>query len=342
METFKSSYIKLLVLLLDILYTLISQSILISSASNEGKARASLAIFIIIGIVYLLIATAYTFRNIFKKDNCAKGTCLIDIVHLIGGLVYFVGDNYPTLIRDYGTELGCGAECLNSVFASKSVLLGVAVVFYRVIPFCINKYYQSRLVKKQDTEDTVQLEPEWVLGAESLTLLVEFDSWFTVVGTSPASALSGNMTCLSDGYTGATWGFWVFFLLTYMLIVHYVLHIRYDFKQLIMNINLSCLGLNCSNFPLWCSFGLYLLADNALPLGCTGIFKDDSHGENIARIVMLVFVMIIVGTAAVLLLVYRCLPRHRQQKLPAAFYQHLLRNPDDVPKAPVEKLSELL
>ena len=344
-QTFKSSYIKLLVLLLDIFYMLISRSILISSASNGDKAKASLGILIIIGLVYLLIATAYTFRNIIKKDNCAKGSCLVDIVHLIGGLVYFVGDNYPTLIRDYGTELGCGTECLNSVVASEPVLLGVAVVFYRVIPFCITKYYQSRLAKgKQDTEVAVQLEPEWVLGAESLTLLVEFDSWFTVVGMSPASRLSGNTTCLSDAYTGATWVFWVFFLLMYMFIVHYVLHIQYDFK-LIKNINLimSCLALNFSNAALWCSFGFYLLADNALPLRCTGTFKDDSHGENVARIVMLVIVMITVGTAAALLAVYRCLPRHRQEKLlPAAFYQRLLRNPDDVSEASDEKHSSEL
>ena len=288
----------------------------------------------------MVLATIYTFRNI-KKNNCAKGTCLVDIVHLIGGLVYFVGDNYPTLIRDYGTELGCGTECLNSVVASEPVLLGVAVVFYRVIPFCINKYYQSRLAKKQDTEVAVQLEPEWILGAESLTLLVEFDSWFTIVGAPPASGLLGNTTCLSDGYTGATWVFWVFFLLMYMFIVHYVLHIQYDFK--LLNINLSCLASNFGTFALWCSFGLYLLSDNPLPLGCTGTFKDDFYGQNVARIVMLVFVMITVTTAAALLLVYRCLPRHKQVKLlPAALYQHLHGNRDDVPEAPDEdELPEL-
>ena len=337
-ETFKSGYIKLLVLLLDIIYMLVSRSIFICSGSNKDKAIRSLAAFITIGVLYLLVATIYTFRNIFKKDNCAKCTwaCLVDIVHLIGGLVYFVGDNYPTLIRDYGIELECGAECMNSVVASEPVLLGVAVVFYRLIPFCITKYHQSRLAKKQDAEVAVQLEPEWVLGAESLTLLVEFDSWFTVVGMSPASGLSENTTCPSEAYTCGTWAFWVIFLLMYMLIVHYVLHVH-DFK-LIKNINFNCLALNFTNFFLWFSFGLYLLADNDLPLGCTGIFKDDSYGENVARIVMLVLVTIIVSSAAGLLGVYHCVPR---QLLPAAFYQRLLRNPDDVPEAPIENHSEL-
>ena len=334
-QTFKSSYIKLIVLLLDIIHTLISRFISVSSLPNAEKAKASLAIFIIIGIVYIVTATVYSFRNI-RKDCSRASTWLVDLVHVLGGLVYYVGDNYPPMIREYGAELGCsGTQCLESVAASESVLLGMAVVFYRLIPFCISKYYKSRLAKHdKDTEIAVQLEPEWVLAAESLTLLMEFDTWFTVVGMAPISLspLSNSTQCLSDAYTGATWGFWVFFLAMYMFVTHFVLHIQYEMKYLCKP-SVSCVSSSISTIALWIALGLYLLSDNFLPLGCTGALKDNSYGDSVARIVMLVIVLVVVSTATVLLLVYRCLPRDKQEKLlPAPLYQHLHPEPDELPQ----------
>ena len=316
-----------MVLLLSIFYMLISRIIHILQLgffSNGAKEIVSLAIVIFIGLIYLAAATIYTFR----KNNSCRCTW-VDIAHLVGGIAYFVGNNCTTLISDYRTEFGCGEECLNSVIFSESVLLGVA----GVIPFCI-KEYQSRARLPKEKQDSEVTEPEWVLGVESLTLLVEFDSWFTVVGTSSESKLSGNMTCLPDRYTGVTWGFWGFFLLMYMILVYYTLRIQYYDCKLIMNIKLilNWLALWFINFVLCISFGLYLLADNALPLECTGKFKDayDSYSENIARIFMLIIVLITVGTAAGLLTVYRHFPEWR---LAVALNKRFCLNPDDDPEA---------
>ena len=328
-QTFKSSYIKLIVLLLDIIHTLISRFISISTLPNSEKAKASLAIFIIIGIVYIVTASIYSFRNI-RKDCSRASAWLVDLVHVLGGVVYYVGDNYPPMIREYGPELGCnGAQCFESVAASESVLLGMAVVFYRLIPFCIAKYYKSRLAKPdKNTEVEVQLEPEWVLAAESLTLLVEFDTWFTVVGMPPLSFASNSTLCFSDPYTGAAWGFWVFFLAMYIFVTHFVLHVQYELKYL-CKLSVSCVSTSISTVALWMALGLYLLSDNFLPLGCTGALKGNSYGDSVARIVMLIIVLIVVSAATVLLLVYRCLPRDTQEKLlPDPLYQHLHSSPD--------------
>ena len=312
-----------MVLLLDIVHTLISRSILISSLSSKEKAKASLAVFIIVGILYLIVSIIYTLRN--AKQNYSKGTWIVDIVHLLGGLVYFVGDNYPPLVRSYGSELGCGQACMDMVTASEPVLLGMAVVFYRLLPFCIGKYFRAKLAKKKKTtEIPVQFEPEWILAAESLTLLVEFDSWFTVVGTAPSfSTPVGNTTiCPTNAYTAATWAFWVFYVLMYMFILHFVLHIQYDLS---MNANVSCVTTNFGTIGLWGTLALYLLADNTLPLSCTGALNGREYEDSVTRVVMLVLVLIPVSLAIILLLVYRCLPKNRQE----ALYKHLNVHSDD-------------
>ena len=88
-----------------------------------------------------------------------------------------MGRNFP------GTFFGCStSERCNLPRIIQPILLGTVVVLYRFIPFFISKYYQFKLAKEhQTTEAKLQLVPEWILAAESLTLLVEFDALYTVI-----------------------------------------------------------------------------------------------------------------------------------------------------------------
>ena len=196
-------------------------------------------------------------------------------------------------------------------------LLGLVVVFYRLIPFFISKYYQSNLAKEhQTTEAKLQLVPEWILAAESLTWLVEFDAWYAVV--------SNNL--LPFNSCAAVWVLWVLFIFMYMGILYYLVNIQY--KK--CNINVSCVSSNIIVTVLWINFGFYLLANNPYPFAC----YSDTINVPVAWIVIKVLVLIVVIAAIALLMVYRCLSKTQQENLlPRALYQHLGPDSEEEPFA---------
>ena len=295
-QIFKSSYIKLIVLLWSLIYSLLSDILIAITIVS-----AILTVFIILGVVYLITAIVYILiRNVRKDYKCLKVIWLVDIAYLIGGIFYYVGRNFPPL---------------------QSILLGTVVLLYRFIPFFISKYYQSNLAKEhQTTEAKLQLVPEWILAAESLTLLVEFDALYTVILNSFPSSLTLNF-CVSEAPSIAAWVLWAVFVLMYISILYYTMNIQYCGN---CNINWSCVTSNFGAIIALAAFGMYLLAYNTYPLYCSGV------NLLIARRVMRILVLIVVITAIVLLLVYRCLPKTRQEKLlPHALYQQLHPDHDD-------------
>ena len=133
-------------------------------------------------------------------------------------------------------------------------------MFYRFVPFVISKYYQSNLVKEhQTTEAKLQLVPEWILAAESLTLLVEFDALFTIM-TYPFVT-----NCVA--YQVGFWVVWASFVLTYMFILYYTMNIQHRGN---CSVNNSCVASNFSAIVPLAGFGLYLVTYKINIFRCTG------------------------------------------------------------------------
>ena len=325
-QTFKSSYIKLIVLLWSLIYSLLFSIFIEAIPRNAGTAAyiASLTVFVIFGVVYLKTAVAYILiRNVRIDCRCLKVTWFVDISYFIGGIMYYVGRNFPFLARIFPTQI-CDSSCRQSIQVSQSILLGTVVVLYRFIPFFISKYYQSNLAKEQQiTEAKLQLVPEWIRAAESLTLLVEFDALYSII----INSFGLPRYDPSPKAIGA-WALWALFVLMYIFILYYTMNIQYCGN---CNVNRSCVTSNLSAFVLLAAFGMYLLATNFYPLLWPGA------NILIAWIVMRILVLIVVITAIVLLLVYRCLSKTRQEKLLShALYQQLHSEPyeqNDLPPA---------
>ena len=299
-QTFKSSYIKLLTLLCSLVVSLII--IIIDTATPGGSGIPVLVVSLIIGVIYLIAAITYmVIRNVRKDCKCLKVVWLVDIAYIFSGFLYYLENNF-------------------GIF--EPILLGMVVVFYRFIPFFISKYYQSNLAKEhQTTEAKLQLVPEWILAAESLTLLVEFDALYKIL--TPRSGCDS-----IDELVIAIWVIWALFLLTYIAVLYYTLNIQYCGNY---NINISCVSSNLSAIVLVAAFGMHFLSDNDLPLDCSPV------NLRAAQITMKILVLIVVTTAIVLLLVYRCLSKTRQEKLlPRALYQHLHPEPDEQNDLPLE------
>ena len=238
-----------------------------------------------------------TIRNMRKDCKCLKVIWLVDIAYLIGGLSYHVGRNFDPVVV-------------------QTCLLGTAALIFRFIPFVISKYYQSNLAKEhQTTEAKLQLVPEWILAAESLTLLVDFDAWYTVMYNSFFSDIYLEQENILYNFYArfiGSWAVWAFLLLTYSFILYYTMNIHNNCKN--YNFHITCVASNLSAIVLLAAFGMHLLANKTILL---------YSGANtaVASIVMNVLVLIVVITAIVLLMVYRCMSKTRQEKLlPRALY----------------------
>ena len=316
-QTFKSSYVKLIVLLSSLIY-----SLLFSIFSKTSTTYiASLTVFIILGVVYLITATAYILiRNVKNEPECSQ---VVWLAYLFGGILYYVGRNLLSLAIIIPS---CTSSCLHSIPATQSILLGTSVVIYRFIPFFISKYYQSKLAKEhQTTEAKLQLAPEWILAAESLTLLVEFDALYTVM----ISSFSGYVCA----QVIAAWVLWALFVLMYTFILYYTMNIQYC-GNCNANWNASCVAPKFGAIFVLAAFSMYLLPNNLIPLYCS------ARNGVIVQIVMRILVLIVVITAIVLLLVYRRLSKTQQEKLlPQTLYQQLHSEPDEPNDLPLETIT---
>ena len=329
-QEFKSSYIKLIVLLWSLVYSLLT--VIISIASKFTMIGDNMTVFIIFGVVYLITAIVYILiRNVRKDCKCLKVIWMVDITYFIGGLFYYFGRNFPILARLFQN----GGSCQNSIQIIQSILLGTVVVLYRFIPHFISKYYQSKLAKEnQTTEAKLQLLPEWILAAESLTLLVEFDALYTVMinsftvtinSLSETTNITNPFYCESGAQAIAAWVLWALFVLMYMFILYYTMNVQYCGN---CNVNCSCVTSNLIAIVLLVAFGLFLLANNIVN---SIVLSNSSIIILIMLIVMKKLVLIVVFTAIVLLLVYRCLSKTQQEKLlPRALYQHVHPEPDEL------------
>ena len=295
-QTFKSSYIKLITLLWSLVYSLVR--IIIVTATPDGSVIPVIVVFVIFGVSYLITAITYmVIRNVRKDCKCLKVVWLVDIAYIFSGFLYYAEDILLSGLHP--------------------LLLGMVMVFYRLIPFFISKYYQSNLAKEhQTTEAKLQLVPEWILAAESLSLFVEFDALYKIL-----TPRSGCILVI------AIWVIWALFLLTYIAVLYYTMNIQYCGNY---NVNISCVSSNLSAIVLVATFGIYLFSNNDSPLTCSPV---------ILQIIMKMLVLIVVNTVIVLLLVYRCLSKTRQEKLlPRALYQHLHSEPDEQNDLPLETI----
>ena len=147
--------IKLSVMILDLLVSALLSIITLTeenplgkneSSSNEtnstatGQAIASVVIFALAGILYILIITycccnMSTIHNVFfRRRNWVA----------LGGLCYYIGDNLPPLIEEYRDELNCNSDCFEVIQVIGAFMLGVAAITYLpLLIIVVPKHYEE-------------------------------------------------------------------------------------------------------------------------------------------------------------------------------------------------------
>ena len=102
---------------------------------TDEAAAASVRVFSIIGVLYAL----FILCNYCKLQEQTRNYPELLSEHGqslligIGGLCYYIGDNLPPLIKEYGGELDCDQECVSGVQIFGIAMLGIATAFHLAV-----------------------------------------------------------------------------------------------------------------------------------------------------------------------------------------------------------------
>ena len=131
---------------------------LVTPNETVSQAIASVVLFSIVGLLYILSIAAWfvwlwcketNVQNVFQK-NAARGISIA-----IGGLFYYIGDNLPPLVEEYAEELGCSPNCVEEAQVTGTVMLAIATATY--LPITINAVFTHNKDEDDLDEEDNQL-----------------------------------------------------------------------------------------------------------------------------------------------------------------------------------------
>ena len=115
---------------------------LVTPNETVSQAIASVVLFSIVGVLYILMIGAWfvwlwgketNVQTLFQK-NAARGISIA-----IGGLFYYIGDNLPPLVEEYAEELGCSPDCVEETQVAGTVMLAITTAAFS--PITINAVF---------------------------------------------------------------------------------------------------------------------------------------------------------------------------------------------------------
>lgn len=311
----------------------------ITKSAARGAFIAPLVLYIIIGFFYFCLGCI---KQCYFDYNGAKVKwpwvyiivkCVVDFTVFVGGIAYFFGDNFQILLLGFYDQ-----EKTERLQEIGPIILVVAVILYRIIPFMKTKLAdasenehvshseqvsEKKIVQGSDNDTKSNSEeqdkgndkrenqgkehkeqtechdvPLMIVNSILLTtIIVEYDSWFTIASDGVNKALKSNTTNIINRecsqFKGLSEAFlWILYaisLITYLFFCEYQIIIWKNKKQaqkasVTQAPESSCTcTISCTmSYILCCGIGvfhavllaLFLLADNELPIRCAGHFPN--------------------------------------------------------------------
>lgn len=307
--------LKIILLILNILATVVNQITFLTMNHAENKAQFALAVFCILGAIYILFTVAiivgmFLTRKQYLKHKPVKTFVIVLLTQTItgvAGIMYFVGDKITTILASYGTSIGCDLDCILVSGDAGTALLVLSILFFRLTPLVV--------LKLQVITDTISKEDIMLINcsiwhniAESMSLIVEFDAWFSIIARLPLQAPE----FCPEHQLFVTWALYPITVVVYILVLICVVtpgvielirqghDLIYSFVPPFIIVIL-----------LWFCTSVLLLSANVQPIGClfdcdvvAGNFSNNCNQEGYygSRIALLCLVLIIFGGIGIFLL----------------------------------------
>ena len=262
---------------------------LITPNETASQAIASVVLFSIVGLLYILMIGAWfvwllcketNVQTVFQK-NAARGISIA-----IGGLFYYIGDNLPPLVEEYAEELGCSPNCVEETQVAGTVMLAIATAAY--LPITINAVF---IHNKDENDEKIDV-PARIAVFLLLAKITDLD----LVYTSIERIIPG---ICDEIINRGIWAYYATSVAIFIAVAIYAVLCSCKGKTtpekilVVLNAVLICVFMAC-----------YILADNRLPLGCTGSLMEDRLARDIVKVVLSAFALIIFIYSLILYVVW--------------------------------------
>ena len=253
--------IKLVALGCEFFASFILSLLLVIQGDERSEAISAVVLSVAVpGVAYIIGAILCFVYVIYNKGNWLRA-----LLTMIGGLLYFIGDNLPPVMEAYGSQLTCGVVCLQRIQAAGFGMLAIALITY--LPSIVNRAFTYD--SDNETESEV---PVSVLVFTLMASLTELDLAYTAIERM-SSACSDNSTVIS------AWVYWSVYVVAFLLLLILAVNLHIKCKQ--------CFDSCCSNIHailIFVCLATYLLADNMLPLSCTGSAVNNLNLQSQVRV----------------------------------------------------------
>ncbi len=155
------------------LLAITSEAISLRSHGKLGAGKATIVPFGVVIMGFITSALVYCVY-ICCKDKGKNGKKALLTAQTFGAFLYLYGDNISSIINQYGEELECGSRCAERIHASAIICLGIALLFYQLVPPCLHKLPQV-------IEDSDSNSKEWYSASHMMMTIVKIDALYTVV-----------------------------------------------------------------------------------------------------------------------------------------------------------------
>ena len=300
-----------------------------TNSTATAHAVSSVVIFVMSGLAYIVIIVYYCYkiRRVLPGQHNWVARVFLTRHNLValGGLCYYFGDNLPPLIEYYRNELNCKPECVEVIQLIGAFTLGFAAITYLPLQIDVvpNHNVQVRnddeyaaLTNNTNGECTCSNKKALVCAAViMLAKTTNFDLVYTAIER--AVSFSCNIQVMI-----VAWMYWLFYTGFFLIVSLYEVcsyenaestsaqsgnttnadnrgrtgNARSTVKEYIKRKCTSTCTLGTFYAILLSVFaGLYILADNRLPLACSGVAKDDINVRGLIRLSMWVVAVFVAG-----------------------------------------------
>ena len=263
--------IKIVALGCDFFASFILSLLLAIQGDERAEAISAVVLSVVVADVAYVIGAIICFifivKNDVKNDSQSWPQALLVT---IGGLVYLVGDNLPSVMEGYGNQLNCGngSTCLQQIQAAGFGLLVIATVTN--FPTFIDKLLFHNQAD-QCSSDTIPIH------VRVFFLMASFHELDTLY-----SALqSVTSICPDDSTVISIWISWVVYTVSFLLVL--LLSVNLYFQCKCNNKSIcDCIGSNIHSVLMFIGLASYLLADNRLPLACT-VATESNYTDTVSN-----------------------------------------------------------
>ena len=253
---------------------------LVTPNETVSQAIASVVLFSVVGLLLYILSIVLCVVKLWRKKSKVQKLCKKNLARsifvAIGGLFYYIGDNLPPLLEEYAEELRCSPNCVEGAKVTGIVMLAIATTAY--LPITINAVFTNN----KDEDDLDEDIPAHIAIFLLLAKVTDLD----LVYTSIERIIPG--TC-DTTIVGGTWAYYAFYLVVFSVVTGYAVVCIFQSAtftkkrtRLVVNAVLICVFMAC-----------YILADNRLPLGCSGLFTGDRLARDIVKVVLFALTSIV-------------------------------------------------